>query len=83
MFILDVCLPPPTIPNATPSSRGMLVGTSITYTCNDGHAFPDGSQRKVIYCNLLFHWENVPNACEGKSHFQADEEISFSNIEII
>lgn len=46
-----------------------LQGVRVTYTCNRGYEFPDGSTVKKIQCLMDGTWSLYPPACQGSSSF--------------
>jgi Sushi repeat (SCR repeat) len=61
---VNVCPPVPTVMHATPDSYNAIAGTIVTYSCDEGYAFSDGTFQVSAFCNGE-NWSVVPTTCLG------------------
>lgn len=60
------CPVPPIVEHSTTDWENSLIGDVVTYTCNYGYSFIDGSRTRVALCLHGGNWTAVPSKCEGE-----------------
>ncbi|XP_013401853.1 sushi, von Willebrand factor type A, EGF and pentraxin domain-containing protein 1 [Lingula anatina] len=61
------CTQEPSVKNATRFGSGILYGTQLTYFCDNGTVFVDGSTERITYCNRYGIWAPQITDCEGSA----------------
>jgi len=56
------CRPPLLVNNAVATLN--QTDRSVTISCQIGHRFPDGTKKRVLYCDADGYWEHIPH-CDG------------------
>ena len=61
-----VCPDVPIVINASPNSNRSVMDANVTYACDTGYIFPDGTIQQHIICNITGHWTPTFNHCQGE-----------------
>ena len=77
LFIDNRCPPVPHVPNATPSSLNATDGSTIRYSCDNGHVY-NSTDHVYIKCENSA-WNILDARCEGNTctiYFKWEDSVS-------
>ena len=60
------CLTPPVVENGTTTDNGTKAFTVLTYTCDEGKRFWDGTEVKNVTCEVSANWSDSFLDCKCK-----------------
>ena len=66
IYIDQVCLPVSNIAYSSVTSLGASINSVVSYICDDGHRFSDGTDIKTIKCTEDLSWNGTIGECLRK-----------------
>ena len=61
----DQCIPMWDVDHAIRNGEDRSVGSIVSYSCETGYLFPDGTSQLTVQCVSTGEWSQLPVKCQG------------------